>query len=480
MTISAMPLACRPRFGAQRNLDRATLGPAVGAVARLLGKPFMPWQQYVMDVTLEIDPETGLLFYSEYDLTVPRQSGKSTAVLAKSSHRCLATKFFGPRQQLAYTAQTRKDARKKFEEDFFPEIEASRHIKAQAHWGNGNEHIRFPNRSRFGIESTTEKAGHGGTLDEAFIDEAFTQVDGRLEQAFGPAMITRKNTQTGVISTAGWLDASPYLEAKVKYGREALEEGRPTRIAYFEWSAPQDADPYDRQVWRDCMPALGFTITEEAIAAELEKAVSSPEGLNGFRRAYLNQWVPKFATSSLFPGSTWADCADPTSQVDGKPVFAVAVTPDRSVASLAACGRRSDGLLHGQIVEHGPVGTWFTDRVIEKVRKTGAELVLNPAHAAGALLATFQKAHLRVTLQNSTEYTQGCGAFYDDVKAGVFRYPPPQPELDAAVGRATRKLAAETYRWHGEQISALVAVTQAAQAARKSLSRGEGRVIVFK
>jgi hypothetical protein len=40
------------------------------------GTPLMPWQRYVADVALEIDPETGLLAYRGVDVTVPRQSGR--------------------------------------------------------------------------------------------------------------------------------------------------------------------------------------------------------------------------------------------------------------------------------------------------------------------------------------------------------------------------------------------------------------------
>ena len=86
-----LDLSCPPRFGTPRSPERQTLGPAVGILAAMLGKPLMEWQQYVADVLLEIDPETGELAYNEWLLTVPRQSGKTTFLLAKNSHRCMAT-----------------------------------------------------------------------------------------------------------------------------------------------------------------------------------------------------------------------------------------------------------------------------------------------------------------------------------------------------------------------------------------------------
>lgn len=285
---------CPPRFGTKRNPDRPTLGPKVAKVAARLGKPFMPWQRYVADVVLEIDPDTGRLVYSKWGLTVPRQSGKSTFVEAKFVHRCSATGFFGARQHVVYTAQTRLKAREKWEEDYAADLESSPAFKnrIRVHKGNGNEHIRFANGSKFGLEASTEKAGHGSTLDEAYLDEAFSHNDYRLEQAFGPAMITRANKQLAWLSTAGWLDGSLYMREQVDIGRTGVSEGRQRGYAYFEWSAPEDADPGDEAVWWQCMPALGRTITVEAIRAEYQQALDSGR-LNEFRRAYLNQWVPR-------------------------------------------------------------------------------------------------------------------------------------------------------------------------------------------
>jgi hypothetical protein len=132
----------------------------------------MPHQQLIADVLGEIDDRTGRLAYSEGGVTIPRQQGKTTFIEAKFTHRCTATGFFGPRQRLVYTAQTRLKAREKLEEDFIPDLEAASAWRGRFRTAlaNGNEHIRFANGSRFGLEASTEKAGHGGILDEAYLD----------------------------------------------------------------------------------------------------------------------------------------------------------------------------------------------------------------------------------------------------------------------------------------------------------------------
>ena len=60
------------------------------------------------------------------------------------------------------------------------------------------------------------------------------------------------------------------------------------------------------------MPALGHTITVDAIRAEYAKAVDQGK-VNEFKRAYLNQWVPRDAPDlwSVVPERTWAGAGRP-------------------------------------------------------------------------------------------------------------------------------------------------------------------------
>jgi hypothetical protein len=150
--------SCPPRFSTARNPSRATYGPRVGQLARMLGKPLMPWQQQVTDTALEVDPDTGPLAYREVVLTVPRQSGKTLMGLAVKTHRCLG---FGEPQNVLYTAQDRVHALAKWEDDQVPALQASRlsplfTVRRQ----RGQEAIRWANGSRWGITAPNESAGH--------------------------------------------------------------------------------------------------------------------------------------------------------------------------------------------------------------------------------------------------------------------------------------------------------------------------------
>ena len=156
-------LACPPRFATPRNLDRPTLGGKVAEVAKMLGYPLMPWQRYVADVVMELDPVTGRLYYREWTLLVPRQSGKTTLILALAVHRCRA---WSDRQNVRYAAQTRNDAKTKWEDDHVVTLEASLFGKRKpkpyrVRKTTGSEAIIWDNGSMHGIVSNTEKAGLG-------------------------------------------------------------------------------------------------------------------------------------------------------------------------------------------------------------------------------------------------------------------------------------------------------------------------------
>jgi terminase large subunit-like protein len=445
--MASSSLTCPPRYGTPRSPDRPTLGPAVGEVARRLGLPLMPWQQHVADVILEVMPN-GRLAYTEFGLTVPRQSGKSTLVLAKAVHRASATGFFGPRQRMVYTAQTRHKAREKWEEDYKATLESSVAFAAKVafHMGNGNEHVRFPNGSRFGIESNTEKAGHGPTIDEAYLDEAFAHADARGEQAFRPAMITRKNKQLGVISTRGWKGKEPYLLPKIEAGRASVEEGLRIGRAYFEWSAPDDADPHDRDVWRACMPALGYTIDEEAIEAELLLM-----GLPDFRRSMLNQSVIQTEAGEwLIIGKLSWDVRkiEPVRPV-GPVAFAVAASwPDADSAAVCVIGQHA-GRIIVQVLDHRPGTSWAVERLKALTDAwPNVGVVLDAGGPAGRLIAPLEAAKVPLVKASMSDAARAFGTFVAEVTGDIPRLGHfDQPELSDALRVAGRRPLGDGFTW---------------------------------
>jgi hypothetical protein len=302
---------------------------------------------------------------------------------------------------------------------------------------NGSERITWRTGSVFGITASGAESGHGFTLDLGFIDEAFAQTDDRLVQGFRPAMVTRRDAQLWIVSTAG-TETSTFLRDRVEDGRARVEAGERSGVCYFEWSAPDDWAIDDPATWRAAMPALGTTIDEETIAADY-RTMDAGE----FSRAYLNRWAP--AGVPVFALGQWLACLEPASSIVGAPAFGVDVAPDRSSASIAAAGGRSDGRVHVELVERRDGTDWIPGRLRELVQRWRSPAVaIDPAAPAGSLLASLQGVPL--VLCTGRAYGQACGALFDDVTTGRLAHRG-QPALDDAVVGARRRSLGDAWAW---------------------------------
>jgi hypothetical protein len=412
----------------------------VGEVARRLGLPLMPWQQHVLDVALEVLPD-GRFAYDEVDLTVPRQAGKTILLLAMMVQRSvMAQRLTKPdgskwaRQRVTYTAQTRNAARKKLERDFADILRGSRSFheltnpKARpsqvTQWkvslNNGAEHMLFGRGNYLQIDAPSKTGGHGDTLDLGVIDEAFAHRDDSVEQSMRPAQATRWNPQLWVVSTAGD-ENSPYLYRKVKAGREACESSAPTRVAYFEWSIPADADIDDEGVWWDSHPALGYTISPDFLRAELERARRNPDegGEDLWRRAYGNQWVRIPVLSSAvvplaIPIEVFMARHDPNSEPVDPVTFGIAASDDRRWASLSFAARRADGQHHIEVVKHAAGVAWVPATVaLLRAKNPQTVFAVMPGSAAGSLVEELEASGVNVVKVSGQTFGGYCGAFID-------------------------------------------------------------------
>lgn len=258
----------------------------------------MPWQSDLADVALE--HEDHRLAYRDVSVTVPRQSGKTTLMLAVIVHRMLAA----PDQVVAYGAQTRLAARGKLFDTLMPMIRRSsmaemfRVVKA-----TGQESLRCTNGSRMILLSADESAGHGETLDLVVLDECWAMTPA-TEQAARPAMATRRNAQIWMLSTAGTAK-SVWWRQKIEGGRLASQHPTGRALAYFEWSAGPDVDALDPGTWSTFMPALGHTIDLDVVKDDM-----SVMTISEWRRAYANQWPDESAEGwAVIPEDVWGASA---------------------------------------------------------------------------------------------------------------------------------------------------------------------------
>ena len=426
----------------------------------------MPWQEQVALVGGELDPDTGLPAYREVVVTVPRQSGKTTLILAWEIQRALG--WSGP-QKICYSAQTGNDARKKLIEDQLPILEPRRAKLGirRCLRGMGNEAVEFRNGSRIILLASAEDSGHGKTLNLAVRDELFADDDDRRSQAMIPAMITVDDAQMLTASTMG-TDASVPLNRVVAEGRKAVEAGERSGICYFEWSAPEAADLSDEDLWWSWMPALGHTQSPGAI----RQAQRSPSMTDGeFRRAFGN--VATRSEERLIPAASWdLVCGDDVAP-SGRIVFGVDVDEERSAASIVAVSDTKeieliDGTsLGGRRPVRSGVG-WLVDRVAELCEKEPRSVcVYDAAGPVASLVPEFEKRRVPLVPVGS-EVTKACGMFFDDVAEVRLRVHRDRA-FDEAVAGARRRFVGDAWKWvrrdTSVDVTPLVAATVALWAA---------------
>ena len=144
-----------------------------------------------------------------------------------------------------------------------------------------------------------------------------------------------------------------------------VEQGITKGTCYFEWSAPDDADPADPKTWRRCMPALGHTITEEAIAADFQSMADEGK-LSEFERAYLNRWVTSLG-DPVVSIEAWRRLAKAEAERPPWVVLSLDLGPQDSSAAIVATGEMDYGL-QSTVLTNGQGTGWLLASLAEYAR----------------------------------------------------------------------------------------------------------------
>ena len=336
-------------------LNTKTRGDEVIAFAKNVGRELMPWQELVVKDFFSIDDEskfqrrTGLLL-------VARQNGKSE--LARLM--CLAHLFlFGSRRVLIMSSN-RAMTLVSFREMAYL-INSNPFLKEQVRsirYANGSECIELKNGARLDIVAATRDGSRGRTADFLWIDE-LREID---EEAFTAATPTTRATDGQSFYTSNAGDA---FSSVLNNLREKCLSYPPQSLGFYEYSAPQYCKIDDRKAWALANPALGYTVSEEA----LEEAMST-SSLESWRTESLMQWIDSLA--SPWPHGVFEECTDSTLEMSPGPltIFAFDVAPSRRTASLVA----------GQLLPDGRIGigllqSWHSDVAVDE-QKIAVEVKL--------------------------------------------------------------------------------------------------------
>lgn len=454
-----------PRYATGRTEAWETAGGRLAGYARLLGIDLFDWQRLVADVAME--HRGGIPHYPTACLQAARQGGKTRALVWP---RLLACVCDHKAHHAAYLAQTRELAREKLLElhEAVRETPALARTLAKVDLANGRERLWFRNRSSIRILTPSKKGGRGATLDLVVIDEA-GDVAPAVYQAVAPTLATRPHAQMWVTSNAGEPDVSELLGRLRERGITSLGDPAAT-ICWFEWSPPDDADPFAHATWELANPSLdrpGGPTT-----ASLREAAENME-LHQFKREHLNLWAPR-VPPAIFTDEMWDAVCHPHVAVDPSAVhFALAVTRERDRASIAAASRLEDGSVAVEVIDSRDGTGWIYDRLVGLWGDYRAAVVIDQGSQAATFIEPLEAAEVVVDAYTMRGYARACQAFYDLVIQERLHHQR-DPRLDDAIAAVVKRPLGDGWAWDQRtdvDITPLVAATLAARRAEVTESQ---------
>ena len=461
----------------------------------VLGLELLPWQKWLLIHALEtIDAPDGWEFrFQTVIVLVGRQNGKTTlgAVLSLFFLYCLRTGLvIGTAQDLEQAEDTWSMCVEMAQSN--PELSEQ---VAHVWYTNGSKRLQLTGNRDYRVRASTRKAGRGKSADLVLLDELREHQTWAAWSALSKTGMAKKSAIRWCMSNAGdgtsvvlrhfRLKAhaslgDPDVIAKDAAMDEQPEDEDASTVGLFEWSAPPDANKWDKEAWAQANPSMGYTVPVRNIRAA---CADDPDDV--FRTECLCQWVTASVTPP-FPIGAWEAGVDNASMIaDDSPLwFGVDVSDDRTKASVAVCGMRADRSWHVELVAYragvGWLQGWFADRA-EKYRGMKVAMQSRGAPVAGMADIIGAVEGVEIVPCQGADVAGWCGRFWDAVAAldpnrdgDAVQVPPvyhrPQPALDMAANvAATRPLGDGAWAWDRkkslEDVSPLVAATMAYGAA---------------
>lgn len=259
-------------------------------LAAVAGLHLDPWQQHVLRGALG-ERVDGRWKAFEVGVIVPRQNGKGSILEARE----LAGMFlFGERLILhsAHLFGTAVEHQQRLESL----IRGSELVEYMAGYagdpqgkmsgiktGNSGMSLTTASGSRVLFKARSRGSARGFTADLVVFDEAY-DLPRSVQASMLPTLASKslnESPQIWYASSAGMPDSEVLKSIRDR----ALSPAEETKLAFYEWSTTEDADPADPANWALANPALGRRISAEYVDSE-RRAMSDEH----FKRERLGIW----------------------------------------------------------------------------------------------------------------------------------------------------------------------------------------------
>ena len=428
------------------------------------------WQRWSLDIAMSEDDD-GQWSAFEVAEIVSRQNGKGAILEARQ----LGGLFYLREPLQVYTAHNFKTTFEHFLR-IVNLIEGCPDLDRQVfkiRRGAGEQAIELKSGERLRFLARSTGSGRGLTGDVVYLDEAFA-LTAPMMGALMPTLSAVPNPQIWYSSSAPRKD-SEVLHGICSRGRS----GKSARLFYAEWCADEGTALDDVDAWYQANPALGVRISEEFVTAELDAMQSMPEE---FARERLGIPEQPESTLMVIPLEQWNGLADESSQIADRCVFALDVSPDRRWSTFGVAGRRDDGVIHVEDVQHRPGTKWVVDYARQLFEKNGEPILIEKGGPAGSLAPLLIEAGIEVTEVSTADHTRATGQFIDAALSGGLAHLGQQTLRSAVVGAQLRAHGdAELWSRRSSKmdITPLVAVTLALGGVPESGDAVHDPFVVF-
>lgn len=437
----------------------------------MLGWELFAWQHEAADVAGEYHPITGRPRFRTVGISVARQNGKTTLVLARLGRQLLPR-----RQTVAYTAQDRSLARTKWMEhvELLMDTPFASRVERVDRQQN-REMMVMKNGSRYlPVTPTSKKAGRSLSLDLAIIDEAYAHETMGVVKAIEPTLITRPMAQLWLLSNAGDADSLLWWHY-TELGRQMVDNPDAS-MCWIEYAPPGDplsVDVNDVENWRLGNPSMGEPGGVDEIAL---RAASMENDASTFRKEHLNLWVDRSMTSGL-TAAVWGGCYR-DDLVPGKQVaFGLDFDADRASGALVSAGMVTDvdgaRVTPLEVIDVSGDLNLLVQRAAANANQFKGMILIQSGSPASSEIATLERLTTygrrkgkdlhRVNVIAQPEMARAVGSFYDAALVRRLSHRS-DPRLNDAVSAAVRREVGDVFVWQrriAESIAPLTAATLA-------------------
>lgn len=253
-------------------------------------RKIIPWQKNLLEPILAIN-EDGLWTHTKVGYSIPRRNGKNEVVLQRE--------FYGLErgEKILHTAHRTSTSSSAWVK-LVKVISDAGYIEGEDYKKlaqKGLEKIEFfKTGGEISFRTRTSTGGLGEGFDLVIIDEAQEYTDDQ-ETALKYVVSDSSNPQTLYCGTPPTLVSSGTVFLKL---RNRALEGNSRNTMWAEWSVEDQSDVYDRELWYETNPSLGFHLSERAVEDEIG------DDLIDFNIQRLGLWI-KYNQKSAINEKDW-------------------------------------------------------------------------------------------------------------------------------------------------------------------------------